>query len=90
VRLLEESGRALDDFVSSLASTPEVLEKPVDDGGWRGADVLAHLLEGELVYGGRIGQVLTVVLDEVVDDAPHRLHAPLLVTAAPLPLRRRE
>jgi hypothetical protein len=60
VRLLEESGRALEDFVSSLASTPEVLEKPVDDGGWRGADVLAHLLEGELVYGVRIGQVLTL------------------------------
>ena len=60
MRLLEESGRALDEFVSSLASTPEVLDKPVDDGGWTGADVLAHLLEGELVYAVRIGQVLTL------------------------------
>lgn len=55
-----ESGRALDDFVSSLAPSPEVLEKAVADGGWRGVDVLAHLLEGELVYAVRIGQVLTL------------------------------
>jgi hypothetical protein len=64
VRLListfAESGRSLDDFVSSLASTPEVFDKPVDDGGWRGIDVLAHLLQAELVYAVRIGQVLTL------------------------------
>jgi uncharacterized damage-inducible protein DinB len=63
VRLLivafAESGGALDDFVASLASTPEVFDKPVDDGGWTGADVLAHLLQAELVYAVRIGQVLT-------------------------------
>jgi hypothetical protein len=63
VRLListfAESGRAIDDAVSSLAATPEVFDTPVGDGGWTGTDVLAHLLEGELVYAVRIGQVLT-------------------------------
>lgn len=67
MRLLEESGQALEDFVSSLASTPGVFDGPVDDGGWRGVDVLAHLLQGELVYGVRIGQVLT--LDDPVIQA---------------------
>lgn len=55
-----DAGAAIDEFVSTLAATPEVLSKPVDDGGWTGADVLAHLLEGELVYAVRIGQVLTL------------------------------
>lgn len=67
MRLLEESGRALGEFVASLASTPEVFQKPVDDGGWCGGDVLAHLMEGELVYAVRIGQVLT--LDDPVIQA---------------------
>lgn len=61
VGLLEASGAALDEFVSSLASDPDVLHHPVDDGAsWTGADVLAHLLEAELVYAVRIGQVLTL------------------------------
>jgi hypothetical protein len=63
--LLEESGRALDEFVSSL--DPTLLDEPVDDGGWTGVEVLAHLLEGELVYAVRIGQVLT--LDDPVIQA---------------------
>jgi uncharacterized damage-inducible protein DinB len=46
--------------VSSLAATPELLDKPVGDGEWSGAEVLAHLLQGELVYAVRIGQVLTL------------------------------
>lgn len=54
------SGAALDEFVSLLAATPEVLQKPVGDGSWTGAGVLAHLLEAELVYAVRIGQVLTI------------------------------
>jgi hypothetical protein len=59
------SGTAIDDYVSSL--DPALLEKPADDGGWRGVDVLAHLLQGELVYAVRIGQVLT--LDDPVIQA---------------------
>lgn len=55
------SGAAIDSFVSSLAAEPAVLGKPVGDGdGWTGAEVLAHLLQGELVYAVRIGQVLTL------------------------------
>lgn len=67
MRLLRESGAAIDELVSSLASTPEVFDNPVDAGGWTGADVLAHLLQGELVYAVRIGQVLT--LDDPVIQA---------------------
>jgi hypothetical protein len=59
------AGEAIEAFVSTL--DPAVLEKPVDDGGWTGADVLAHLLEAELVYAVRIGQVLT--LDDPVVQA---------------------
>ena len=61
ISAFEASGAALDDVVSSMASNPGVLHDPVDDGAsWTGADVLAHLLEAELVYAVRIGQVLTV------------------------------
>jgi uncharacterized damage-inducible protein DinB len=61
ISAFEASGAALDEFVSSLASDPDVLHEPVDGGAsWTGADVLAHLLEAELVYAVRIGQVLTL------------------------------
>lgn len=64
----EASGAALRTFVSSLASAPAVLDAPVGGGAsWRGADVLAHLLEAELVYAVRIGRVLT--LDDPVIQA---------------------
>jgi uncharacterized damage-inducible protein DinB len=54
------SGAALDGVVASLVADPGILHARVDGGAsWTGADVLAHLLEAELVYAVRIGQVLT-------------------------------
>lgn len=61
----EASGAAIDSFVATLA--PEALHSPAADGEWTGAEVLAHLLQAELVYPVRLAQVLT--LDDPVLQA---------------------